>query len=137
MAGRTSRTRPPVMASCPARAPRRLWPVLESLGGIAADKARRMREAGRREPPRPPDAAPCTSEAGGARGYTVATLPGFGYMVATRRRKAKRATPEDCPKCLIFLVGRAGFEPATNGLKVRGKAHFSTLSGMRGIVKKR
>lgn len=34
-------------------------------------------------------------------------------------RDMKKAPRHFCAKCLIFLVGRAGFEPATNGLKVR------------------
>ena len=43
----------------------------------------------------------------------------FAYRLPTGRQKAKRPTFEDWPKCLISLVGRAGSEPATNGLKVR------------------
>ena len=33
-------------------------------------------------------------------------------------------------KSLIQMVGRPGFEPGTNGLKVRYKRHFCPLTGI-------
>ncbi len=41
---------------------------------------------------------------------------GLKAVLAAEKQKAQS---EDWAKCLIYLVGRAGFEPATNGLKVR------------------
>jgi hypothetical protein len=40
-----------------------------------------------------------------------------GYCVLLFKNQIKRATP--CVTLGVFLVGRAGLEPATNGLKVR------------------
>ena len=43
----------------------------------------------------------------------------FSYTASTRTHKKKKAPNQNMAKCFIVLVGRARFELATNGLKVR------------------
>ena len=50
----------------------------------------------------------------------ASVLGGLLVKVAATEQIRKRKGPGSCePSPLISLVGRAGFEPATNGLKVR------------------